>query len=98
MARADFTPGLYFCPNPLTNPDTNDEYADQQGRSRGGDQQLHDQVFRTPDREDPFQRSAGIRDGAMSVLIGIAARKSIETGHPVRIAGLTDLEPRKRRI
>ena len=40
----------------------------------------------------------GIRDGAMSALIGIAARKSIESGHPVKIAELTDLEPRIKRI
>jgi len=40
----------------------------------------------------------GVRDGAMSILIGIAARKSIEAGHPVRISELTDLEPRVRRI
>jgi hypothetical protein len=32
-----------------------------------------------------------LRDGAMSVLVGIAARKSIESGKPVRIADLTDI-------
>lgn len=64
----------------------------------GGDRLLHDHVFRTPGKEDPFRRGAGVRDGAMSILIGIAARKSIESGHPVRIAELTDLEPRVRRI
>ena len=79
MTRADFTPGFNICPNPLTKPKINDDYSDEQGRSRGGDEQLHNQVFRTPDREDPFQRSAGIRDGAMSVLIGVAARKSSAT-------------------
>ncbi len=56
------------------------------------------QVFRNPGEKDPFDRRAGVRDGAMSILIGIAARKSIESGHPVRIAELTDLEPRARRI
>jgi hypothetical protein len=40
----------------------------------------------------------GIRDGVMSTLIGIAARKSIESGNPVNIAELTDLEPRVKRI
>jgi predicted dehydrogenase len=64
----------------------------------GGDELLHQQIFQTPDRKDPFDRPAGVRDGAMSMLIGVAARKSIESGHPVRIAELTDLEPRARRI
>ncbi|MCP4310794.1 MAG: Gfo/Idh/MocA family oxidoreductase [Bacteroidetes bacterium] len=70
----------------------------QKGGHGGGDKLLHNQVFRTPGKKDPFNRAAGIRDGAMSILIGIAARKSIESGHPVRIAELCDLEPRARRI
>lgn len=64
----------------------------------GGDKRLHDQIFEHPERKDPFDRAAGIRDGAMSVLIGIAARKSIESGSPVKIADLTDLEPMAKRI
>ena len=59
---------------------------------------MHQQIFRTPGRVDPYDRPAGVRDGAMSCLIGIAARKSIESGHPVRISELTDLEPRKTRL
>ena len=46
----------------------------------GGDKRLHDKIFRNPEIADPFGRTAGVRDGAMSVLIGIAARRSIETG------------------
>ena len=72
--------------------------AFQKGGHGGGDKLLHDQIFKTPDQKDPFDRSAGVRDGAMSVLIGIAARKSIESGLPVRISQLTDLEPRIQRI
>jgi hypothetical protein len=68
------------------------------GGHGGGDQLLHNQVFLTPEKKDPYDRAAGIRDGAMSILIGIAARKSIESGDPVRITELTDLEPRARRI
>jgi predicted dehydrogenase len=68
------------------------------GGHGGGDQLLHNQIFRTPGKKDPFDRPAGVRDGAMSILIGVAARKSIESGNPVRIAELTDLEPRVRRL
>jgi len=70
----------------------------QRGGHGGGDKLLHDQIFRNPEKKDPFDRPAGVRDGAMSILIGIAARKSIESGRPVRISELTDLEPRVRRI
>ena len=68
------------------------------GGHGGGDALLHEKIFRSPDVKDPYERAAGVRDGAMSALIGIAARKSIESGHPVRISELTDLEPRARRL
>ncbi len=64
----------------------------------GGDKRLHDSVFKRPDDPDPYDRPAVLRDGAMSILVGIAARKSIESGDPVQIAELTDLEPRVTRI
>jgi predicted dehydrogenase len=59
----------------------------------GGDERLHDKIFKDPDMADPYKHSAGTRDGAMSILIGIAARKSIEQNRPVRIEELTDLKP-----
>ena len=64
----------------------------------GGDKRLHDKIFIHPEKEDPFQRAAGVRDGAMSILIGVAARKSIESGEPIKIGSLTDLQPRSTRI
>jgi len=64
----------------------------------GGDKRLHDKIFRNPQSEDPLKHAAGLRDGAMSILIGVAARKSIESGDPVRIGELTDLEPRAKRL
>lgn len=64
----------------------------------GGDKRLHDSLFRNPDIADPYDRSAGIRDGVMSILTGIAARKSIEKGEPIKIAELTDLQPRVNRL
>ncbi|GAA3558549.1 Gfo/Idh/MocA family oxidoreductase [Snuella lapsa] len=70
----------------------------ERGGHGGGDKRLHDKVFVNPGTKDPFDRAAGVRDGAMSVLIGVAARKSIESGDPVRISELTDLEPRAKRL
>jgi hypothetical protein len=68
------------------------------GGHGGGDKRMQDKLFTNPDVIDPYERPAGIRDGVMSILIGIAARKSIEGGNPVKIAELTDLEPRVKRI
>jgi predicted dehydrogenase len=58
----------------------------------GGDARLRAKVF-ADDGTDKYRQSAGSRDGAMAVLVGIAARKSIESGMPVNIADLTDLKP-----
>lgn len=68
------------------------------GGHGGGDRRLQDKIFRNPGMADPYQHAAGSRDGAMSVLIGIAARKSIEENRLVRIEELTDLKPAVRRI
>jgi predicted dehydrogenase len=57
----------------------------------GGDKRLQNKVFVSPGMDDEFDRAAGSRDGAMSVLIGFAARNSIDSGKPVKIADLTDL-------
>lgn len=70
----------------------------ERGGHGGGDKRLHSQIFKHPEKKDPYDRAAGVRDGAMSILIGVAARKSIESGSPIRIASLTDLEPRAKRI
>ena len=59
---------------------------------------LQDKIFKDPGGPDPLHHMAGTRDGAMSLLTGVAARKSIESGEPVRIAELTSLEPRERRL
>ncbi len=70
----------------------------ERGGHGGGDERLHDKIFKNPEAPDPYKHAAGVRDGAMSILIGIAARNSIESGRPVRIAELTDLQPRANRL
>jgi predicted dehydrogenase len=68
----------------------------RQGGHGGGDKLMKDKIFGvTP--EDPYRQSAGSRDGAMSILTGIAARKSIDTGLPVKIGALTSLQPKAER-
>jgi hypothetical protein len=46
-----------------------------------------------PDGNDTFKQATGSRDGALSILTGIAARNYIVTGLPVKTAGLTSILP-----
>lgn len=71
--------------------------AAARGGHGGGDSRLQDKIFRDPQLADPLKHSAGTRDGAMSCLIGIAARKSIEEKRTVKINELTDILPQPGR-
>ena len=68
------------------------------GGHGGGDQGLQDRLFRNPEAPDPYNHTAGVRDGAMSILVGVAVRKSIESGRPIRIEELTTLVPRAQQV
>jgi len=59
----------------------------QSGGHGGGDPVMLNDIFGTP-AEDPFNRAASHIDGAMSILTGIAANKSIASGSAVNIADL----------
>jgi predicted dehydrogenase len=60
----------------------------------GGDERLRELIFRKPSVPDHL-RVPGSRAGALSCLTGIAARKSVDTEQPVKIAGLVPgLDPR----
>ena len=72
--------------------------SSEKGGHGGGDKRLHEKIFMNPNENDQFDRAAGVRDGAMSILVGIAARKSIESGNPIKIEELTTLVPRKKRL
>lgn len=61
------------------------------GGHGGGDTRLKDKLFKDPAAGDPWRQSAGSRDGAMSILVGVAARNSIEQGKPIRVQDLTDI-------
>ncbi|KIX04557.1 uncharacterized protein Z518_05427 [Rhinocladiella mackenziei CBS 650.93] len=60
------------------------------GGHGGGDPQLLKDVFGTP-VEDKYHRAASHVDGALSIMTGIAANKSINTGQPVRVDDLIDI-------
>ncbi|MBN1985978.1 MAG: Gfo/Idh/MocA family oxidoreductase [Prolixibacteraceae bacterium] len=67
------------------------------GGHGGGDARLQDKIFRDPDMPDPYKHAATSRDGVMSAIIGIAARKSIEEQRVVRIDELTTIKPHPTR-
>lgn len=63
----------------------------------GGDKLLKDRIF-IPGTPDTLRQSAGTRDGALSCLVGIAARKSCDSGKPVMIEELTSLKPGEQKV
>jgi len=60
------------------------------GGHGGGDSPLLDDVFLPDPPADPLRRKAGHLDGAFSILTGVAAYHSIDTGKPVKISDLVD--------
>lgn len=66
------------------------------GGHGGGDKRMQHRLFKDPS-DNPYNILAGTRDGAMSLLIGVAARKSIKENRPVKITELTDLVPKANR-
>ncbi len=63
----------------------------------GGDRIMFDELFRGKISQPELHHAADVRDGSMAVLIGIAARKSIDEQKAIRIADLTDLVPQIRK-
>ena len=65
------------------------EIPEAEGGHGGGDPVLLNDIFGIPE-PDPLHRAASHVDGAMSILTGIAANKSIATGMPVDIKTLVE--------
>ena len=58
---------------------------------------MQSQIFKGIPPPKNYGQAAGLRDGAMAILIGVAARKSIDEKRPVKVAELSDLVPQARR-
>ncbi len=65
--------------------------VDGSGGHWGGDKVMLAQITRN--LPDPMRQRASLRDGALAVLVGVAARKSCDSGQPVKIASLTEIVP-----
>jgi len=61
----------------------------------GGDPIMMDEILRGKIANPGLHQGSDYRDGAMAVLIGIAARHSIDEGRAIRIDELTDLIPQR---
>ncbi len=61
---------------------------DATGAHGGGDRRLLEDIFGGGTVDDPLGRAAGPIDGAMSILIGIAANRAFDSGLPVKIDDL----------
>jgi predicted dehydrogenase len=82
-------PGVEITLHPLRKPAIAIEAETGPGEHYGGDRLLRDHLFRGF-ASDPLGLQADSRAGAMSILTGIAANKSIESGQPVRVADLLE--------
>jgi len=80
-------PGIEMTLHPLRQPARAIEPESGTGEHYGGDRILRDHLFRGV-ASDPLGLQAGSRAGAVSILTGIAANKSIAEGRPVRISEL----------
>jgi predicted dehydrogenase len=55
------------------------------GGHGGGDGLLLDDLFLPNPPPDPYKRAADYRDGALSIMVGVAANKSMRTDRPVLV-------------
>jgi predicted dehydrogenase len=80
-------PGIEITLHPLRTAAQPLEVDTGTGEHYGGDRLLRDHLFRGVE-SDPLGLQAGSRAGAMSILTGIAANRSIATGQPVNVGRL----------
>jgi len=73
--------------NPLFGKPYQVPIPERKGTHGGADARIRDHLFRA-DTPDPLGQRADSHAGAMSVLIGVAANRSIATGEPVAIRDL----------
>ena len=59
-----------------------------EGGHGGADPSIQERMFSANPPPDPWGRSAGHGQGAASIMVGIAANRSFETGHPESVAEL----------
>ncbi len=75
---------------PLFNESYTVDVEVGEGEHGGGDLLLLKDIFLDRKEADPLRRKAGALDGALSILTGIASRRSIEEGRIINVKELMD--------
>ncbi len=83
----ELEPGTHILVRPLWSRPYTLPVRTSEGTHAGGDTRMLDDIFGVA-APDPLHRAAGIRDGALSILTGIAANTSFESGSPTHIEDL----------
>lgn len=78
---------------PMFGQPYNVEIHQVEGGHGGGDPILLQQLFDPNPPADPFHRAASFIEGATSMLIGVSANRSMESGQPVSCNDLLPLPP-----
>jgi predicted dehydrogenase len=91
LSRDQGVKGVSLRVYPLFAPGYDVSYPQPKGGHGGGDVRLLADCFLPRKRKDPLGTAAGYLDGAYSILIGVAARRSIEWNRPVRLDELVRL-------
>jgi len=87
--QGGFKPGeTYIKVMPLRGSDYNVDIWEGLGGHGGGDNVMLDDIFNPDRKPDPYLRSADQRAGAYSILTGIAANLSIESGNQIVMSDL----------
>ena len=87
--KADIVPEIIFQAH-WQKPQVISYEQNDKGGHGGGDVRLLDHLFLGA-KNDPLGHAAGYVDGAKSILIGIAANKSMQTGLPVEVKTLVQI-------
>lgn len=80
---------------PMFQPGYEVEIRELEGGHGGGDPAMLDDIFNPNAPYDPLHRAASHIDGAMSIMTGICANKSMATGLPVNVFDYINLPKEK---
>ncbi|MBR0360333.1 MAG: Gfo/Idh/MocA family oxidoreductase [Clostridia bacterium] len=82
---------------PMFEPGYEVEIQKLEGGHGGGDDVMLDDIFNPNAAYDPLHRAASHIDGAMSIMTGICANKSMATGQPINVFDYIDIPKSKLR-
>jgi len=96
LAKEQYVGERYIRLQPMFKPPQELEVPPAYGAHGGGDQRLLERIFMPAHllSDDEFERDATHIDGAASIMMGVAANRSIETRGPVKVNDVFNLPPR----